>query len=69
MLIKLWPGNRTNQLKRMNQKVDEDNGKALGKGNVRYRNVSSVFQQLVLEERWLSCFRSYLWSWGVEDVG
>ena len=39
MLIKLWPGNRTNQLKRMNQKVDEDNGKALGKGNVRYRKV------------------------------
>ena len=27
------------QLKRMIQKVDEDNGKALNKGNVRYRKV------------------------------
>ena len=27
MLIKLWPGYWMNQLKRMNQKVDEDNGK------------------------------------------
>ena len=27
------------QLKRMNRKVDEENGKALNKGNVRYRNV------------------------------
>ena len=27
------------QLNRMNQKVDEENGKALNKGNVRYRKV------------------------------
>ena len=39
MLIKLWPGNRKTQLKRKNQKVDEDNGEALGKGNVRYQKV------------------------------
>ena len=36
MLIKLRPGDWISQLKRMNQKVDEDNGKALNKGNVRY---------------------------------
>ena len=39
MLIKLWPGDWTSQLKRMNQKVDEENGKVLNKGNVRYRKV------------------------------
>ena len=39
MLIKLWPGNWNNQLKRMNQKADEDNGKASGKINLRYRKV------------------------------
>ena len=39
MLIKQWPGNWKTQLKRMNQKVDEGNGKALGKVNVRYRKV------------------------------
>ena len=27
MLIKLWPGDWIDQLKRMNQKVDEENGK------------------------------------------
>ena len=37
MLIKLWPGDCIIQLKRMNQKVNEENGKALNKGNVRYR--------------------------------
>ena len=37
MLIKLWSRDWKNQLNRMNQKVDEDNGKALGKWNVRYR--------------------------------
>ena len=31
MLIKLRPGKCKTQLKRINQKVDEDNGKALGK--------------------------------------
>ena len=39
MLIKIWPGNWKTQLKRMNQKVDEENGKALNNGNVRYRRV------------------------------
>ena len=36
MLIKLWPGNCKTQLKRINEKVDKDNGKTLGKVNVRY---------------------------------
>ena len=36
ILIKLWPENLNTQLKMTNQKVDEDNGKALGKGNVRH---------------------------------
>ena len=39
MLIKLCPGNWKTQLKRMNQKVDEENEKSLGKDNVWYRNV------------------------------
>ena len=39
MLIKLWPGYWINQLKRMNRKVDEENGKQRVKGNVRYRKV------------------------------
>ena len=39
MLIKLWPGDWISQLKRMNKKVDEENGKLLNKGNVRYRKV------------------------------
>ena len=29
----------------------------------------SVFKQWILEEHWLSRFRSYLWSWGVNAVG
>ena len=37
MLINLWPGFWIDQLKRMNRKVDEENGKQLAKGNVRYR--------------------------------
>ena len=37
MLIKLWPGDCISKLKMMNQKADEDNTKALNKGNVRYR--------------------------------
>ena len=37
MLIKLRPGDLKNQLKRMNQKVDEYNGKSMGNG--RYRKV------------------------------
>ena len=39
ILIKLWPVNWNTQLKRTNQKVDEDNGKALVKGNVRYQKI------------------------------
>ena len=39
MLIKLWPGDWIDQLKRMNKKVDEENGKQRVKGNVRYRKV------------------------------
>ena len=39
MLIKIWPGNLKNQLKRMNQKFYEENGKTLGKGNGWYQNV------------------------------
>ena len=39
MLIKLWPRNWKTQLKRTNNKVDEENGKALRTGNVRYRKV------------------------------
>ena len=37
MLIKQWPGNWKTQSTRTNHKVDEDNRKALNKGNVRYR--------------------------------
>ena len=37
MLIKLWPGDWIDQLKSMNQKVDEDNGMQRVKGNVRFR--------------------------------
>ena len=39
MLIKLWRGDWIDQLKRMNRKVDEENGKKRVKGNVRYRKV------------------------------
>ena len=39
MLIKLCPGYWKTQLKRMNQKVDEDNGKAMRIGNGWYRKV------------------------------
>ena len=38
MLIKLWTGNWKTQLKSMNQKLDEENGKSLNKDNVRYIN-------------------------------
>ena len=48
MLIKLWPGGWTTQLKRMNQKVDEENGKALNKGNVRYQK----FRRFSRNEFW-----------------
>ena len=39
MLIKICPGEWKTQLKTINHKVDEDNGKALEKGNVHYINV------------------------------
>ena len=39
MLIKLWPVNWISQLKRMNRKVEKNNGKTLNKGNIWYRKV------------------------------
>ena len=39
MLINILPGYWKNQLKRMNQNLDEENGKALVNGNGQYRNV------------------------------
>ena len=39
MLIKIWPGYWISQLKRIHRKADEENGKALNKGNIRYRKV------------------------------
>ena len=39
MSIKIWPGYWISQLNRMTRKVDEDNGKALNKVNVRYHKV------------------------------
>ena len=39
MLIKPRPGYWKTQLKRINLKVDEDNGKAMGIGNGRYQKV------------------------------
>ena len=39
ILIKLWTGSCKTQLSRMNKNVDEENGKALGKGNVRYQKI------------------------------
>ena len=43
MLIKIWTGNWKNQLNSMNQRADEENGKALGKGNARYRKFCRFF--------------------------
>ena len=37
--MKVWPGYWKNQLERMNMKVDEENGKAAGMVNGRYRKV------------------------------
>ena len=39
MLIKLWPGGWISHLKKLNRKVDEENGKSLNKVNVRYQKV------------------------------
>ena len=43
MLIKLWTRNWKTQLKRTNHKVDKDNGKASGKGNLRYRKICRFY--------------------------
>ena len=37
ILMDLWPGDWNNQLKRINIKVDEDDGKSVGMVNGRYR--------------------------------
>ena len=39
MLVKIWPGNWKTKLKMINLKVDEINGKALVKGDVRYQKI------------------------------
>ena len=39
MLFNLWPGDFMTRLKVINQNLDEENGKASNKGNVRYRKV------------------------------
>ena len=39
MLTNLWPENWKTQLKMINQKGDDDNGKELGKGNGLYQKV------------------------------
>ena len=39
MLIKICPRNWKTRFNRMNQKVDEENGKVLVKDNVRYQTV------------------------------
>ena len=39
MLIKLWPRYWKTHLKRMNQKVDEENEKVFYKGNLGYQKV------------------------------
>ena len=39
MLMNIWTGDWKNRLEIMNTKVDEDNGKATGTVNGRYRNI------------------------------
>ena len=58
MLIHLWPGECMNQLKKMNQKVHENNGESLNKVNVCYRKVCRFSSNEFLEEHWMSCFSS-----------
>ena len=48
MLIKLWPRDWIYQLKKMNQKVDEENGKQLVRVNVWYRK----FRRFSISEFW-----------------
>ena len=43
MIIKLWTGNWKTQLNRMNQKLDEENRKALNKRNLWYREFHRFF--------------------------
>ena len=40
-----------------------------GNGKIKDWGEIAVFKQLILEELWLSCFGSYLQSWGVKDTG
>ena len=42
MLINIWPGYWKTQFKSMNQRVDEENGKAIVIGNVQYQNVCLI---------------------------
>ena len=42
MFIDLWTGDLMNQLKRMNMKLDEDNGKSSNKVNVQYLNFCRI---------------------------
>ena len=44
MLIKLWPGDWKTHLNRINQNVNEDNGKVLRIGNRRYLKVCRFFR-------------------------
>ena len=44
MLIKIRPGDWKTQLKRINQKVDEDNGKSSGIGNGRYQKYRRFYR-------------------------
>ena len=50
MTINLWPGYWKTKLKSMNMKVDDNNGKATGIGNGRYRK----FRQFSGNEFWKS---------------
>ena len=49
-------------------KVGEENGKSLGVLKGRARKFWRFSEAMNLEERWLSCFGSYLWSWGVKSL-
>ena len=48
MLFQIWPSNGKTQLKSTIKRVDEDNGKSLNKGNVRYRK----FRRFYRNEFW-----------------
>ena len=61
MLIKLWPGDWIDQLKRMNQNVDEENGKQRVKGNVRFRKV----RRFSSSEFWKNITFNPLFPWSL----